>query len=252
VRHWWICIVLLSCHAAESEIPAEPSSPKPAPVVGEPPPKVVDAGVPASPKATAAKPEAEPEPERWGEMSVPKPRPSTEIEPPTPEEFAAWDRKDPAASKHLHAWDTAHLDTMLGYWEDMVCFRTDVIAHGEKGFGAKPGSEAEETWFQYKRDFIPKVDAWQTRLFADNPRILENSKLVGHFLEGHELLMSSYPRAFNGDDPSEVAKVDLVWQRVEQKVSKYVESLGGTWPDHEADAAAVQAHADHCNALRAK
>lgn len=196
------------------------------------------------------------EPPVWGEASVPpddppEPRPG-ELAPPTEEEFAAWDRKDPAREKALYAWDKANLDAMLGYWEDLQCFRSAVVQSGEKGFGAEPGSPEDEEWFQFKRVYVDEVDGWQKKMFADHPRILEKSKLVGSLLEATEVVMYTYPKAFNGGDTAEVAEADAHWALLEAKVKKYVTSLASSWPDHDADPAAKAAHAEHCKALLAK
>lgn len=159
----------------------------------------------------------------------PKPRP-TGLDGPTEAEFKAWNRKDPEGEKYLYKWDKAHLPEMLGYWEQMQCFREKVKEAGQKAFGAEPGSPPEEQWFQFKRIFINQVDGWQKRLFAEQPRIQEKSKFIGNFLEAHELVMNGYPKAFNESDTTELEKADAHWIIVEAKVKKYVKSLGEEWP----------------------
>jgi len=177
----------------------------------------------------------------------PKPRPKG-LDGPTEAEFKAWNRKDPEGEKHLYKWDKAHLGDMLGYWEQIQCFREKVKEEGQKAFGAEPGSPPEEQWFQFKRMFITLVDGWQQRLFAEQPRIQEKSKFIGNFLEAHELVMYGYPKAFNESDKTELEKADLHWLAVEAKVKKYVKQLGEEWPTALAPESAkeLEKHAKTC------
>src|SRR5690606_99467 len=115
----------------------------------------------------------------------PKKRPPDGLPPPTDAELKAWDRKDPEGEKHLYKFDKANLKKMLNYWNELECFREKMKEEGEKAFGVEPGSPDEEKWYQFKQLFIPMVNTWQQRLFANEPRILEKSKLIGHFLEAH-------------------------------------------------------------------
>lgn len=177
----------------------------------------------------------------------PKPRPKG-LEGPTEEEFAAWNRTDPEGEKHLYKWDKAHLDEMLGYWEDLQCFREEVKGAGQKAFGAEPGSAQDEQWFQFKKGFVVHLDSWQKRLFSEQPRIKEKSKFLGNFLEAHEMIMNNYPVAYNESDEKAVKKADLHWTVVEAKMKKYTKSLGGEWTldVDPADAKSVERHAEHC------
>lgn len=165
----------------------------------------------------------------------PKPRPDGFMAPPTDEEVAAWDRKDPEGEKHLYKWDKSNLDRMTGYWKELQCYREKVKSEGDKAFGSEPLSPEEEKWTQFKQGFIPFVNRWQQRLFANEPRIQEKSKFIGNILEAHELVMNGYPKAYNDGDDVELKKADARWVVVEDKVKKYVEQLDGEWktPDME-------------------
>ncbi len=176
----------------------------------------------------------------------PKPRP-TGMAGPSDAEFKAWNRKDPEGEKHLYKWDKAHLTDMLGYWHQLECFREQVKVEGEKAFGAEPGSETSEQWFQFKRAFVTHLDGWQKRLFAEQPRVMEKSKFVGNFLEAHELVMNGYLRAYNDGDKTELKKQDAHWLIVEAKNKKYVKSLGSEWPERDmTDAKVAAAHTKFC------
>ena len=181
-----------------------------------------------------------------GYKPKPKERPKG-LEGPTEAEFKAWNRKDPEGEKHLYKWDKAHLSDMLGYWEELECFREKVREEGEKAFGAEPGSPTDEQWYQFKRGFVHHADGWQKRLFAEQPRILEKSKFIGNFLEAHELVMHGYPKAFNSADKTELEKADAHWIIIEAKIKKYVKNLGGEYPERDPeDAKAMERHAAVC------
>ena len=152
-------------------------------------------------------------------------RPPAGLPPPSDEEFKAWDRKDPEGEKHLYKFDKANLKKMLGYWGELECFREKMIEEGEKAFGVEPGSPAEEQWYQFKSVFIPFMNIWQQKLFANEPRILEKSKLIGHFLEAHEMVMNNYPKAFNSGDDNEIAQQDAYWSIIENKIVKYLKNI---------------------------
>ena len=178
----------------------------------------------------------------------PKPRPE-DMKPPTDAEFAAWNRKDPEGEKHLYKWDKANGARMLTYWEEMQCFREKVMEEGQKAFGAEPGSPIEEQWFQFKKAYVIHLDGWQMRLFAKEPRVMEKSKLIGHFLEAHEMVMNNYPKAYNDGDKSELEKVEAHWVIVENKVKKYVKNLGVEWKEFDPNAPKqVEAHRKVCEA----
>lgn len=167
----------------------------------------------------------------------PRPRPDG-LPPPTDAELRAWDRKDPGGEKHLYKWDKKNITKMVGYWQQLECFRDKIKEEGEKAFGAEPGTPQEEQWFQFKRTFIiPIVDSWQKRLFANEPRILEKSKFIGNFLEAHELIMRGYPEAYNNSDRTEVDKNDAHWIIVQNKNKKYTKNLGAgkEWPEWDLE-----------------
>lgn len=181
----------------------------------------------------------------------PKPRPTDKYGDPSEAEFKAWNRKDPEGEKHLYKWDTANIDKMMGYWEDITCLKEKMVEEGEKAFGAEPGSPKEEEWFQFKQSFIiPAVDGWQKRMFAEEgTRILEKSKLISHFLEAHELVMREYPAAYNESDKTALEKANAHWMVVEAKVKKYVGKLGkdDAFPTVDIDdAKSIERHAKHC------
>ncbi len=178
----------------------------------------------------------------------PKPRPEDKYGKPNSAEFKAWDRKDPEGEKHLYKWDKANLDRMMGYWEDLTCFKEKMKQEGQKAFGTEPGGPQAEEWYQFKLSFvIPILDSWQKRLFAAEPRILEKSKFIGHFLEAHELVSREFPAAYNESDNTTLEKADAHWMIVEAKVKKYVGNLGGEFPEMDLDdAKAMERHAKHC------
>ncbi|MCB9566342.1 MAG: hypothetical protein H6710_03855 [Myxococcales bacterium] len=160
----------------------------------------------------------------------PKKRPPDGLPPPTDAELKAWDRKDPEGEKHLYKFDKQNLKKMLNYWNELECYRENMKQEGEKAFGIEPGSPEDEQWYQFKQVFIPKINAWQQRLFANEPRILEKSKLIGHFLEAHELIMHGYPKAYNDSDRTEIEKSDAHWIIIENKITKYLKNIGGELP----------------------
>ena len=160
----------------------------------------------------------------------PKKRPPDGLPPPTDAELKAWDRKDPEGEKHLYKFDKKNLKRMLNYWDELECYREKVMEEGEKAFGIEPGSPEDEQWYQFKQVFIPQINAWQQRLFANEPRILEKSKLIGHFLEAHELIMHGYPKAYNDSDRTEIEKSDAHWIIIENKITKYLKNIGGELP----------------------
>ena len=164
---------------------------------------------------------------------TPKERPN-DLAPPTTAEFKAWDRKDPEGEKHLYKWDKAFLPKMQNYWKMLVCFRDKIKEEGEKAFGAEPGSPQEEQWYQFKRQFIPFLNGWQQRLFAQEPRILEKSKFIGNILEAHELIMHGYPEAFNNADRTALEKHDANWTIVHNKVIKYAKLISDEDKDFTA------------------
>lgn len=178
----------------------------------------------------------------------PKPRPEDKYGKPSATEFKAWDRKDPEGEKHLYKWDKANLDKMMGYWEDLVCFKEKMKDEGQKAFGAEPGGPQAEEWYQFKQAFvIPILDSWQKRLFANEPRILEKTKFIGNFLEAHELVSREYPAAYNESDNTALEKADAHWMIVEAKIKKYVGNLGGKFPEVDVeDPKSVAKHAKHC------
>lgn len=164
----------------------------------------------------------------------PKPRPSGFLPPPSDAEFKAWDRKDPEGEKHLYKWDKKNIERMENYFEEIRCFRDEIKKAGQLAWGAEPQSAQEEQWYQFKRQFIPFIDRWQQRLFGQEPRILEKSKFIGHFLEAHELVMKQYPQAYNESDELQIKKADAHWLVIEDKVHRYMDGLNHkaiTWDD---------------------
>lgn len=156
------------------------------------------------------------------------PAPSNKLKPPTEEELAAWDRKDPAGEMHLYKWDKRNLKRMQGYWYDLVCFRQEMVKQGD-AFAAAPDNSGIGAWEQFKGGFIPFINRWQQRLFAVEPRILEKSKFISHFLEAHEIVMHRYPKAYNLGDKTELGKSGAFWTIVSGKITRYAEKLGGKW-----------------------
>lgn len=177
--------------------------------------------------AAAAAPATPPDPN--------KERPTGKLPPPSEAEFEAWNRKDPEGEKHLYKWDKAHLKDMLGYWEDLTCFREKIKAEGEAAAAALPGSPEAEQFYQYKRAFKDHLDRWQQRLFAEQARVLESSKMVGDLLAAHELVLYHYPKAYNPRDEVSLKEADLQWARIELKLKKYVKSLGSELPQWSPD-----------------
>lgn len=200
-----------------------------------------DSGGPTIEEALAAQEKKEAE-----YKGKPKPRPEG-LDRPTDAEFKAWDRKDPEGEKHLYKYDKEALPRLKVYWEEVECFREKVMAEGQKAFGAEPGSPQEEEWFQFKQFYVNHVNGWQQRLFAKEPRIQERSKLIGHFLEAHELVMHGYTKAYNFSDKTALEKADLHWAVIEQKLVKYTKNLGEEWPIRDlTDEKVAAAHAEAC------
>jgi hypothetical protein len=163
--------------------------------------------------------------EKAGYKPNPKPRP-TGLPPPTDAEFKAWDRKDPEGEKHLYKFDKANLEEDAQLLGELDCFREKMMAEGDKAMGAEPGSPIEEQWHQFKQVFIPLVNTWQQRLLATEPRILEKSKLIGHFLEAHEMVMHNYPDAYNNNDKVAVAdRTTPTGRSSRTKIIKYLKNI---------------------------
>jgi len=178
-------------------------------------------------KSLAEKMAGDPEAEalaKAGYKPNPKPRPEG-LPPPTDEEFKAWDRKDPEGEKHLYKFDKANLGKMLNYWKELDCFREKMKIEGDKVLGAEPGTPLEEQWIVFKQIFIPMGNTAQQPLLATEPRILEKSKLIGHFLEAHELVMNGWPDAYNNNDKVAIATADAHWTIVENKIIKYLKNI---------------------------
>ncbi|MBK8266122.1 MAG: hypothetical protein IPK80_32925 [Nannocystis sp.] len=160
----------------------------------------------------------------------PKKRPPDGLPPPTDAEMKAWDRKDPEGEKHLYKFDKANMKKMVNYWNELDCFRQKMIEEGEKAFGVQPGSAEEEQWYQFKSVFIPFLQIWQQKLLANEPRIMEKSKMMGNFFEAHELVMNGYPKAYNEGDRTMIQTQDAYWAVVESKLIKYAKNIGAEWP----------------------
>ncbi|MBL4688680.1 MAG: hypothetical protein JKY37_29095 [Nannocystaceae bacterium] len=200
-----------------------------------------DSGGPTIAESLAAKPE-----EKLDYKPNPKPRP-TGLAGPTDAEFKAWDRKDVEGEKHLYKFDKKALPRMIGYWEEIECFREKVKQEGKKAFGVEPGSPQEEEWFQFKQFYVHHVNGWQQRLFAKEPGIQSKSLFIGKFIEAHELVMHGYPKAYNMSDETELEKADIYWAVVENKLVNYARDLGEEWPIRDpADEKAAAKHAEVC------
>lgn len=204
-------------------------------------------------KSLAEKMAADPEAallEKAGYKANPKPRPPAGLPPPTDTEFKAWDRKDPEGEKHLYKFDKANLKKMLNYFAELGCFREKMKEEGVKAMGVEPGSPTEEQWYQFKQNFIPMVNGWQQRLFANEPRILEKSKLIGHFLEAHELVMHGYPDAYNNNDKVAVDTADAHWLIIESKINKYLKNISNEDLPKEdlTDPKVLEKHTKFCTA----
>jgi hypothetical protein len=182
-------------------------------------------GGPAGAPSVPVPVQTDPEPAPGSTITEPEPDgPVTTLGPPTEEEFRAWDRKDPEAEAELDAWDREHLDRMLRTFDELRCFHQAVLVAGERLL-ADPRNEPQ--WHDFKRKSIPELDAWLKRFFADNPRILEKSRFVSHFLEAHELVSFTYIRAYNDGERAELDEHDAHWFVVESKVRKRAQALGG-------------------------
>lgn len=162
---------------------------------------------------------------------------SGELPGPSAEELAAWDRKDPEGEKHLYKWDKANAKRMQNYWKELRCLRNRVKEEGQKAFGTEPGGPEQEKWEQFKLAFNSMVvDPWQQRLFAaEGQDVLSKSKVMGHMLEAHELVMNGFPTAYNDGDEVQVKVQDARWTVVENKVVDYYDKIGAplTFPDLE-------------------
>jgi len=180
----------------------------------------------SKPSLTEAMKKADEEKETVKSDKPRKPPPSDKLPPPTDAELKAWDRKDPEGEKHLYKWDKRNIKKMWNYYLELRCFRDKMREEGTKAFGAEPQSPEDEKWYQFKRVYIPFLDRWQQRLFGNEPRILEKSKFIGHFLEAHELIMRGYPNAINLADETELTKQDAHWLLVTDKIQVYVDKLG--------------------------
>lgn len=164
-------------------------------------------------------------------VSTKPPPPPPKLAKATPEELAAWDRKDPAGEAHLYKWDKKNLKRMGEYWKDLSCFRREMMKFGEAAKGTEPGSPEFEKWERFKGGFIPFINRWQQRLFSNEPRILEKSKFISKFLALHEVIMVRYPRAYNMNDEVEKKKADAFWILESGNMMRYVKQLGGKWPN---------------------
>lgn len=170
----------------------------------------------------------------------PEPTPAERYGRPTQEEFEAWDRKDPAADKHLYEWDRNNYARLQPYIHDLECLRARMVAAGEAGAGTKPGSAKAEAWLRAKRALILELDRWQKDLLVMEPRIFEKSKAIGMLLEAHELVMHALPHAYDDADTNAIQKAAAHWMIVEAKLDTYAQRLGHS-PTRASDA--------HCKAM---
>lgn len=150
------------------------------------------------------------------------------LPPPTEAEFRAWDRVDPGVDERLRKWDTAHLPKLLDYADDLQCFRHRIVKAGRAHLD---GKSTDEEWTNAKREHVFELDGWQKQLFMDDPRIIENSKLISRFLEAHEILSHGYPIAYNDGGGKELQRTEAHWVVVRTKIAEYVSTLGGTWKE---------------------
>ncbi len=186
--------------------------------------------------------------EQLGIKGKAKPRPEG-LPPPTDAEFKAWNRKDPEGEKHLYKWDKANVDKMMNYWAQLQCYQEKMKEEGEKVLGAQPGSPEFEQWDRFQRGFLVFLDGWQKRLFANEPRILEKSKLISHILEAHELVSLHYRKAYDSRDKTALQKHDAHWIIVDTKVKKYLKllGLGDKFPQVDKDnPKSVKKHEEFC------
>lgn len=253
--------VLAACQSSPSDEPppAQEAAPaKPEPVPEKPEKSSPDADDEAEPRPglsakiaqqvedAKAVPEVfeiapllpEPEPE----FDEPEPPPPRKYAPPTEAELRAWDRKDPEGEKHLYRWDEDNRALLDGYFTDLQCFRVEMVEAGEAYVAG--GADAEDVWFEFKRDTIMEIDRWQRDLFVSNPRITEKSKALGQILEMHEIVMINYPRAYNSGDPTEISKTEAHWMIVSSKADLYLTKVGGTMPKPSAAECKARAAAE--------
>lgn len=153
--------------------------------------------------------------ERVAAPPPPKPKPErAELPPPTAEELEAWDRLDPEGEAQLHAWDQAHVAELSNWWRELQCFRLAVVSVGNRSYNDNDA----ERWQAFMIVFAPVTDGWINAALGSQPEILSNSKLIGPFLEVHELLSGGYPRAFEAGDAYMLEELDLSWARVSSKI----------------------------------
>lgn len=147
---------------------------------------------------------------------------------PTKAEFRAWDRKDPEKENELYKWDALNFGRMEAYFHDLECFHASMVAAGEAGRGAAPGTNASKTWAEAKRELVVELDVWEKQLFAKDPRILERSKFVQRFLEAHEVVARELPTAYDDDDQRAIDEAEAHWMIVVAKTDKHARNLGKT------------------------
>ncbi len=164
-----------------------------------------------------------------------KPIPDSVLAPPSEAEFKAWDRVDPAGEKHLYKWDKKNAAKMQNYWKQLICYRDKIKGEGTKAMTAEPMTPEAEYWDQFKSAFIPFVNRWQQRLQANEPRIMEKSKVMGSIFEVHELIINGYPKAFNNKDKVALQKTEAQYLLATDKVMKYWGRVGASFPDMDLD-----------------
>ena len=166
---------------------------------------------------------------KFEETYVPPPKkkaPESILPPPTDAEFKAWNRHDPAGEKHLYKWDKKNGSKMQNYWMELMCYREKIKEAGAKAMTAEPMTPEFESWNQFKSAFIPFVNRWQQRLQANEPRIMEKSKVMGSIFEAHELIINGYPKSYNDKDEIALRKTEAQWLLATDKVMKYWERVG--------------------------
>jgi hypothetical protein len=161
---------------------------------------------------------------------------------PTQAELDAWERKNPE-NKHLHVyeWDALNFGRMQGYFHDLECFHSFMVAAGEAGRGAAPGTKAVKAWAAAKRKLLGELDAWLKQFFTNEPRILEHSKFVGRFLEAHEVITRALPAAYDAGDQLAIDEAEAQWMTVVARFDEYARAVGKV---------ASRAGDAHCKAMR--
>lgn len=161
---------------------------------------------------------------------------------PTQAELDAWERKNPENTHlHVYEWDALNFGRMEGYFHDLECFHAFMVAAGEAGRGAAPGTKVAKAWADAKRQLMGELDAWLKQLFTNEPRILEHSKFVVRFLEAHEVITRVLPAAYDDGDQLAIDEAEAQWMTVVARFDEYARAVGKV---------ASRAGDAHCKAMR--